>query len=307
MVGTTKYFLHRDHLSSVRAVTDSAGNIVESTRYAAFGESANKTMTTQKNYIGERFDPETGLMYLNARYMDPTFGRFISPDDWNPTLVGVGTNRYAYAANDPINKSDPNGHTASAVATSGGFWDAVGRLFSGIFGGGTGGSAAATRGVAGVVTAGSGAVATPIAAFGVGALYATPAGSRQDEFCRGLCSSKNEYDKAVRARLGPADKSGTAATPPDPEDERNKTKQPRVERPNDPIKDAAKLERQMAQRGWTREQVEEAIARGRQFPETNFQTGGPATRYVHPETGRSVIVDNVTKGIIHVGGNGFRY
>jgi RHS repeat-associated protein len=117
VVGTTKYFLHRDHLSSVRAVTDSAGNIVESTRYAAFGESANKAMTTQKNYIGERFDPETGLMYLNARYMDPTFGRFISPDDWNPTLAGVGTNRYAYAANDPINKSDPNGHAYSGLET----------------------------------------------------------------------------------------------------------------------------------------------------------------------------------------------
>ncbi|MBD0417573.1 hypothetical protein [Oryzicola mucosus] len=36
--------------------------------------------------------------------------RFISPDDWDPTLPGVGTNRYAYAGNDPVNKSDPNGH-----------------------------------------------------------------------------------------------------------------------------------------------------------------------------------------------------
>jgi len=36
--------------------------------------------------------------------------RFISPDDWDPTLRGVGTNRYAYSENDPINKSDPNGH-----------------------------------------------------------------------------------------------------------------------------------------------------------------------------------------------------
>ncbi|UIK07659.1 AHH domain-containing protein [Neorhizobium galegae] len=36
--------------------------------------------------------------------------RFIQPDDWNPTNEGVGTNRYAYADNDPINKSDPNGH-----------------------------------------------------------------------------------------------------------------------------------------------------------------------------------------------------
>jgi hypothetical protein len=36
--------------------------------------------------------------------------RFISPDSWDPTLPGVGTNRYAYSNNDPVNKADPNGH-----------------------------------------------------------------------------------------------------------------------------------------------------------------------------------------------------
>ncbi len=81
-----QYFLHRDHLSSVRAVTSASGAIAESTRYVVYGESQNKTMTTQKNYIGERFDPESGLIYLNARYMDPKFGRFISPDTWDPTM-----------------------------------------------------------------------------------------------------------------------------------------------------------------------------------------------------------------------------
>ncbi|MDF1777201.1 MAG: AHH domain-containing protein [Rhizobiaceae bacterium] len=76
-------------------------------------------MTTQKGYINERHDPETGLMYLNARYMDPSFGRFISPDDWDPIKEGVGPNRYAYAQNDPVNKSDPNGHVYETP------WDVV--------------------------------------------------------------------------------------------------------------------------------------------------------------------------------------
>ncbi|MBD9598140.1 RHS repeat-associated core domain-containing protein, partial [Ensifer sp. ENS05] len=113
----TATFLHRDHLSSVRQVTDSSGNLVEQNGYAAYGEPTNTAMRTQKGYIGERFDPETGLQYLNARYYDPKFGRFISPDDWDPTKPGVGTNRYAYAENDPINKSDPNGHNAGLVYT----------------------------------------------------------------------------------------------------------------------------------------------------------------------------------------------
>jgi hypothetical protein len=36
--------------------------------------------------------------------------RFLSPDTADPTLPGVGTNRYAYGLNDSINNSDPNGH-----------------------------------------------------------------------------------------------------------------------------------------------------------------------------------------------------
>ncbi|CAM5352502.1 hypothetical protein MAUB1S_06081 [Mycolicibacterium aubagnense] len=110
VVNGAKFFLHRDHLASVRIVTDAAGAVVESTGYAAYGERLNTGFQTQKGYIGERFDPETGLLYLNARYMDPALGRFLSPDDLDPVKEGVGTNRYAYAGNDPINKSDKNGH-----------------------------------------------------------------------------------------------------------------------------------------------------------------------------------------------------
>ncbi|WP_179296364.1 RHS repeat protein [Mesorhizobium sp. WSM4304] len=112
VVNGVKYFLHRDHLASVRMVTDASGAIVEQTNYATYGERLNTGFQTQKGYIGERFDAETGLLYLNARYMDPVLGRFISPDDWDPTKEGVGTNRYAYAQNDPVNRSDANGHGA---------------------------------------------------------------------------------------------------------------------------------------------------------------------------------------------------
>jgi hypothetical protein len=58
-------------------------------------------------------------MYLNACTMDPLLGRFISPDDWDPTKEGVGTNRYAYAGNDPVNLSDPGGHTTIAIVNTG--------------------------------------------------------------------------------------------------------------------------------------------------------------------------------------------
>jgi len=113
IVGASPQVLHRDHLASVRMVTDASGAIVEATGYARYGEPTNQAMTTQKSYIGERHEAETGLLHLNARYMGPVLGRFISPDDWDPTQQGVGTNRYAYAGNDPVNKSDPNGHQSA--------------------------------------------------------------------------------------------------------------------------------------------------------------------------------------------------
>jgi uncharacterized protein RhaS with RHS repeats len=49
------------------------------------------------------------------RYLDPALGRFITPDTWDPILSGVDINRYAYANNDPVNLSDPNGHVAGAI------------------------------------------------------------------------------------------------------------------------------------------------------------------------------------------------
>lgn len=51
--------------------------------------------------------------------------RFISPDTMDPTIPGVGTNRYAYAGNDPANNSDPNGHIF-------GFDDAIAGIALGI-------------------------------------------------------------------------------------------------------------------------------------------------------------------------------
>jgi YD repeat-containing protein len=66
--------------------------------------------------------------------------------------------------------------------------------------------------------------------------------------------------------------------------------------------------RQMEQRGWTTQQIADAIRRGAQFEARNFvNPGNPAIRYVNPATGRSVVVDAVTRQIIHVSGDGFRY
>ncbi|MFP3385869.1 hypothetical protein R0J92_20505 [Tritonibacter sp. SIMBA_163] len=40
----------------------------------------------------------------------PSQAMFIQPDWWDPSDPRVGTNRYAYSFNDPINNRDPNGN-----------------------------------------------------------------------------------------------------------------------------------------------------------------------------------------------------
>lgn len=71
---------------------------------------------------------------------------------------------------------------------------------------------------------------------------------------------------------------------------------------------AQQWQNKMAQRGWTAQQISEAIQNGQQFPAVNnVNAGNAATRYVHAATGRSVVVDEVTGEVIHVGGDGFVY
>jgi len=109
--------LHRDALGSVRAVTGGAGLKAERALYRPFGEEASTRFDLSvametKGFIGERHDADAGLQYLNARYYDPKLGLFLQPDWWEVTQAGVGTNRYSYAFNDPVNLSDPSGHAA---------------------------------------------------------------------------------------------------------------------------------------------------------------------------------------------------
>ena len=73
------------------------------------------------------------------------------------------------------------------------------------------------------------------------------------------------------------------------------------------VKPPEKLRRQMSSRGWTELQIREAVAMGARFATVNRETDRPATRYVHAVTGRSVVIDDVSGEVIHVGGDDFIY
>lgn len=64
----------------------------------------------------------------------------------------------------------------------------------------------------------------------------------------------------------------------------------------------------MEKRGWTRAQIDEAFAKGEPFSAPNrVNPGNTATRYKHPDTGRSVVIDDVTHEILQVGGDDFAH
>ncbi len=74
------------------------------------------------------------------------------------------------------------------------------------------------------------------------------------------------------------------------------------------FKTEAKWASQFLKRGWTRELVTEAVTRGESFEAVNtVNKANGATRYVYPTTEQSIVIDNVTKELLHVGGPDFKY
>ena len=61
-------------------------------------------------YRGYYYDAETGFYYLQSRYYNPAWGRFLNADAYiSSTGTLIGFNMYTYCENDPINYYDPNG------------------------------------------------------------------------------------------------------------------------------------------------------------------------------------------------------
>jgi RHS repeat-associated protein len=63
--------------------------VSERVLYRPFGEEIAVQqplgLEETKGFIGERFDADAGLQYLNARYYDPKLGLFLQPDWWEVT------------------------------------------------------------------------------------------------------------------------------------------------------------------------------------------------------------------------------
>jgi len=110
------YYYHYDGLGSVVALSDSAGDTVQTYEYSIYGQVAASDPNFLDNpymFTGRRFDIETGLYYYRARYYNPHIGRFMQTD---PVGYGDGINWYAYCRNNPLSFLDPSGYASISIS-----------------------------------------------------------------------------------------------------------------------------------------------------------------------------------------------
>lgn len=117
----TKFFTG-DNVGSPRVVTNAGGQVLARRDHLPFGEDAgarggrtsalgyNSADNTRQRFTGYERDTETGLDYAKARYYASSLGRFASVDPVVGSIFDPQTlNKYAYVANDPVNRTDPDG------------------------------------------------------------------------------------------------------------------------------------------------------------------------------------------------------
>ena len=134
-----QYYYHSDHLGSASLISDYKGDEYQRIEYTPYGETwVEKTQNQGLEFLPYKFtakelDEETGLYYYGARYLDPRYSMWISTDPalgeyipkapvneeakkYNQNLPGMGGvfnhingNLYAYAGNNPVKYTDPDG------------------------------------------------------------------------------------------------------------------------------------------------------------------------------------------------------
>ena len=127
------YYFEKNLQGDIIAIYTENGTKIGSYTYDAWGNctvsTESGTTTIQKRivrtlnpfrYRGYYYDTDTGLYYLQSRYYNPQWGRFLNADGYVSTGTGLlGYNMYAYCDNNPVMYMDLTGHSWES------FWDDV--------------------------------------------------------------------------------------------------------------------------------------------------------------------------------------
>ena len=119
-----QYFYITNQLGDIIGITDATGKAIVEYSYDEWGnpiQTITRDNTAEQNkiaeinplrYRGYYYDTETGYYYLQSRYYNPEWGRFLSPDAFgyidNSTCLGF--NAYIYCTNNPVMFVDYTGY-----------------------------------------------------------------------------------------------------------------------------------------------------------------------------------------------------
>ena len=131
-----EYWYIRNAQGDIIGLHDKDGVQIVSYIYDSWGKLVS-TSGTMKDSVGEknpyryrgyRYDTETGLYYLQSRYYNPEWGRFINSDDVGVVTASLGDltdkNLFAYCDNNPVMRVDDEGyfwHIAGGAAIGAAF------------------------------------------------------------------------------------------------------------------------------------------------------------------------------------------
>ncbi|MDR2121540.1 MAG: hypothetical protein LBP34_00305, partial [Flavobacteriaceae bacterium] len=132
LTGTTlteskKYYLHRDNLQSIVAITNAADGAIAEQRFfdawgnltevidaagkkTTLGHTSTYSLLTDRGYTGHEHLLSVGLINMNGRIYDPALRRFLEPDNFVQDPFNTQNfNRYGYVTNNPLLYIDPSG------------------------------------------------------------------------------------------------------------------------------------------------------------------------------------------------------
>ncbi len=110
-ISGTNYYYTKDHLGSIRELTDASGNVQARYDYDLWGRQTqlSGTIGADFGYTGFYMHPASGLELATFRAYNPNLGKWISRDPLRNAEMSQGPNLYQYVGNDPISRVDPRG------------------------------------------------------------------------------------------------------------------------------------------------------------------------------------------------------
>ena len=143
MYNNDLYYYVKNNKNDIVGILDNSYNIVAKYKYDSWGkvisitDSQDNDISNNVNNIGNinpfryrsyYYDSETKLYYLNSRYYNPEWKRFINPDSYAGQIGGniLLHNIYIYSLNNPILYSDESGNIVGLTSVAAGVLYAFG-------------------------------------------------------------------------------------------------------------------------------------------------------------------------------------